>query len=115
MSDAATAIDMTHLSRYTGGDKALENEILSIFEHQTELWMRLLDPNAPDDAWKDAAHSLKGSAKGVGAWAVADLCEKAEALVGDELKVRAVRSVLLDELRSALNAAVDEVRRLRSA
>jgi len=109
------AIDLAHLEQYVAGDRALRDEVLSIFEQQAEVWSRMLEPGAPDDAWRDAAHALKGAARGVGAWEVGDLCERAEALVGsdEDRLVRVRRSVLLDDLKDAIRSAVDAVVRLR--
>ncbi|MEL6363606.1 MAG: Hpt domain-containing protein [Pseudomonadota bacterium] len=108
------AIDLEHLEKYVAGDRALRDEVLGIFEQQAELWTRMLDVNAADEAWRDAAHALKGAARGVGAWEVGELCEKAEALIGDERLVKVRRSVLLDDLKDAVVAAVDAVRRVRA-
>jgi len=104
-------LDLKHLRRYTGGDVQLEIEILTLFEEQAAVWGRLLDPNQPDKAWRDAVHTLKGAARGVGAWRVADLCAQAEDMTGEANLV--ARAVLLQDLRAALNEAVDEVGRIR--
>ncbi|MEM6850751.1 MAG: Hpt domain-containing protein [Pseudomonadota bacterium] len=104
-------IDLTHLRRYTAGDLRLEIEILSLFEEQASVWSRVLDPNGEDQAWRDGVHTLKGAARGVGAWAVSDLCARAESLVGEENLV--ARAVILQDLRRALIDAADEVRRLK--
>jgi HPt (histidine-containing phosphotransfer) domain-containing protein len=77
----SAAIDMDHLARYTGGDATLNAEILRLFDTQAnELVARL---NAILDArdgksWKEVTHTIKGAARGVGAFALADaaaLCE----------------------------------------
>lgn len=107
-------IDLDHLDRYVAGDRFLRDEILGIFEEQADMWTRMLDPNAEDAAWKDAAHALKGASRGVGAWEVGDLCAEAETLIGEERRDVVRRSVLLEELRNKVKATVDEVRRLKS-
>ncbi len=109
----SAAIDLDHLEKYVAGDRALRDEVLGIFEQQAEMWTRMLDPRAPDDSWKDAAHALKGAARGVGAWEVGDLCEQAEALIGEDRLVKVRRSVLLDDLKDAVASAVEAVRRVR--
>ena len=112
MSNAAL-IDLEHLDRYVSGDAALRDEILSIFEEQAGMWTRMLDPNAEDAAWKDAAHALKGASRGVGAWDVGDICAEAEKLIGHERRDAVRRSVILEELRQKVRETVAEVRRLR--
>lgn len=76
-------VDLVHLSRYTMGNRSLEKEVLRLFCCQAELYVdRLRD--APDaHAWEEAAHTLKGSARGIGAWDVAEMAERAEGLVAD--------------------------------
>lgn len=79
---AKAAIDMEHLARYTGGDAALNGEILRMFDAQaSELVARLLTILEARDAksWKEVTHTIKGAARGVGAFALADaaaLCER---------------------------------------
>ena len=60
-------IDFDHLNKYVGGDVALTREIFGLFVHQTEMWGQGLDPAADDEVWESVTHSLKGSAKAVGA------------------------------------------------
>lgn len=107
------SIDLKHLDQYVGGDRALRDEILGIFEEQAEMWVRTLDPRADDRAWKDAAHALKGASRGVGAWTVGDLCADAESLVGDAHSEED-RHAMLSDLRDAVKLTVSEVRRLRT-
>jgi HPt (histidine-containing phosphotransfer) domain-containing protein len=76
-------IDLVHLSRYTLGNRSLENELLGLFRSQADVYLARLDEAADDKEWKNAAHSLKGSARGLGAWALADLAEEAEHLPAD--------------------------------
>ncbi len=88
-------IDYAHLDKYVCGDRALLDEILSIFQEQVESWLQKMTPGLDDEAWRHAAHSLKGAARGVGAWAVGDLAEEAEAMVAgagdrEELHARLV-------------------------
>jgi HPt (histidine-containing phosphotransfer) domain-containing protein len=79
MSDV---IDMDHLARYTGGDSTLNAEILRLFEAQAnELVDKLRSILDARDAksWKEVTHTIKGAARGVGAFALADaaaVCEK---------------------------------------
>jgi HPt (histidine-containing phosphotransfer) domain-containing protein len=104
--DLTGAVDFAHLERYAGHDQALVDEVLAIFREQAAMWLRLLDPRAPGEAWRDAAHSLKGSALGIGAFALADECEAAEQLSGAG---EVDRAVVLDRIRDALDLALADV------
>ncbi|MBV9541285.1 MAG: Hpt domain-containing protein, partial [Alphaproteobacteria bacterium] len=68
-------VDLEHLARYTGGDRAINAEILRLFDGQaTELVARLNSILAARDAksWKEVTHTLKGAARGIGAFPMAD-------------------------------------------
>ena len=69
---SAAAVDLNHLSRYTGGDENLNAEVLRLFEAQTsELVAKAQTILEARDAksWKEVTHTLKGAARGVGAFA----------------------------------------------
>lgn len=71
------AIDMAYLARQTAGDHDLEQELLALFADQC---VRHLATLHSDDAGRgrDAAHTLKGAARAIGAWNVANAAEKVE-------------------------------------
>jgi HPt (histidine-containing phosphotransfer) domain-containing protein len=73
-------IDLEHLSQYTANDPALTRDVLQIYRDQAARWLADLEGAADLKAWKDAAHTLKGASRGVGATEVAHLAEEAEAL-----------------------------------
>lgn len=76
-----SAVDLEHLSRYTGGDEALNAEVLTLFDNQTtELVAKLSDILEARDgkAWKHITHTLKGAARGIGAFKFADVAAAAE-------------------------------------
>jgi HPt (histidine-containing phosphotransfer) domain-containing protein len=74
----AAAIDLRHLARYTLGDPALEAEVLGLFAAQLADTIDALKEACCERAWSTAAHTLKGSARVVGAWRLAQLAEQAE-------------------------------------
>ena len=76
------SIDLDHLDKYVTGDDALRDEILSIFQDQANKLLSELKANLDDDSWHMTTHSLKGAARGIGAWKLGDICESAEDLVG---------------------------------
>jgi HPt (histidine-containing phosphotransfer) domain-containing protein len=78
-------IDVTHLARMTLGDRGLELEVLQLFKRQAAIMTARLAEAAPAAA-SELAHTLKGSARGVGAWRVAMAAETVEqaAVEGDK-------------------------------
>ena len=64
------AIDRGHLTRMTFGDRSLEREVLELFDRQAELLLARMRGGDPQ-AMAALAHTLKGSAVGIGAGNVA--------------------------------------------
>jgi len=77
-----TEIDFEHIKQYVGDDTALIKEVFGLFKNQVEMWSRGMTPQANDDDWGAVMHSLKGSARAVGAHNLAALCEQGEKLTG---------------------------------
>ena len=75
MSSAADRrlLDLTHLARQTFGDRALEREVLALFEQQCVRLLPLIVAGEDLTERADAAHTLKGAARAVGAWRIASL------------------------------------------
>lgn len=107
------SIDLDHLDQYVMGDSALLDEVLTIFTEQATHWLGALDPMLEDEKWRNAAHTLKGASRGIGSWAIADLCERAEALTGGAPEKMARRRAVIDELSKRIAAATAEAQRLR--
>ncbi len=96
-------VDLAHLRRYTMGDHDLEIEILGLFASQLPLTISALK-NAPSEKeWRIAAHTLKGSARAVGAWSLATIAESAERL--RPLPQEEVRVEVVERLEKAASAA----------
>ena len=74
--DLTGALDVSVLEGMTGGDDAVSEEVLALFVQQSGLWAPMLEPGAP--GWRDAAHTLRGAAGGIGAAALARACAIAE-------------------------------------
>src|SRR4051794_40629473 len=58
-------IDLEHLSHMTLGEVSLEREVLQLFGRQAEMLMVRMQTAAPAVV-AAAAHTLKGSARGIG-------------------------------------------------
>ncbi len=77
-------LDLVHLAHQTLGDRSLETELLTLFDRQADLILRQIEAGAgaPDRRLrKDLAHTIKGSAKAVGACRVAAMAEAYEAVL----------------------------------
>lgn len=95
-------IDEDHLGRMTLGDRSLEREVLEIFARQITLTLRRIATAMPAGV-AAAAHTLKGSARGIGAWRVARAAERLEqaAASADE---QAMRAAIVELQAAALEA-----------
>lgn len=92
---SGAAIDRDHLAHMTFGDRALERELLTLFDRQASILldrMRTADPGS----MAALAHTLKGSALGVGAMTVAHAAAAVE---------RAGTPAAVDDLATAVEAA----------
>ncbi len=105
-------IDADHLRRMTLGDRSLEREVLQIFARQTTLMLQRIVGAKPACA-AAAAHTLKGSARGIGAWCVAQASENLEDAVarGDARGLDAAIAELeaaSAQARAAIAAQLDD-------
>lgn len=99
--DLSGAVDFAVLERMTGGDDAVGEEVLELFVEQAGLWSAMLDVR--QEGWRDAVHTLRGAAAGIGAGALAGACAAAEAAEPAEAPP------LLERVRDALDAALADV------
>jgi HPt (histidine-containing phosphotransfer) domain-containing protein len=99
----AGAIDFSHLEHYVGGDQAIIREVLALFSDQARTVLPQLDPEGAADLWRGAAHSLKGSALGIGAGPLAEACGDAEQAKDASVAVKiAARARIADCLGAVL-------------
>jgi HPt (histidine-containing phosphotransfer) domain-containing protein len=98
-------IDSAHLGRMTLGDAELEREVLAMFSAQATGLIGRLQP-MPSDGMM-LAHTLKGSARGIGAFRVADAAECLEAAIrhgDDPARALAGLKEAVAEARTAIDA-----------
>lgn len=93
-------LDRAHFDHMTSADRALQAEILGLFRMQTDGWSAAL---VAAQGWREALHTLKGSARGIGLHRLAAACESAE-VISPEQRAKALTSVraALDEALVAL-------------
>jgi HPt (histidine-containing phosphotransfer) domain-containing protein len=77
-ASANNPVDLVHLSRQSLGDRSLELEILQLFHSQSQLYLGRLQNAKTADERRFAAHTVIGSARGLGAWRVAAEAEAVE-------------------------------------
>ena len=94
-------IDLVHLARTTLGDRSLEREVLQLFDRQSILLIARMRTAAPNGV-ATLAHTLKGSALGIGAWRVARAAEA--------LELAGARNGEIGGALDRLNAASEEAR-----
>jgi hypothetical protein len=96
------AIDLVHLGRLTFGDRSLQVEVLRLFDRQSEMLSERMVRSAPNVIGA-LAHTLKGSARGIGAWQVAAAAEALEGAAANHCA--ADLSGLMDRLAAAIAEA----------
>lgn len=87
----ATAVDYEHLHAQAAGDKDVMREVLDLFLVHTAQVIEGLEAADNTTTWRTLTHTLKGSARGVGAFAVADAAALAEAAPLDRSRVVPIR------------------------
>lgn len=97
-------VDLQYLRRFTHGDFALEEEVLQLFITHAPEYLATMRSAGTAKAWHDAAHTLKGASRGIGAWRLARTAEGAERLRFDVDLDR--RAFAIDSATEALDEAI---------
>lgn len=93
-ASAKNPVDLVHLSRQSLGDRSLEKEILQLFHSQSALYLNRLEHAETADERKFAAHTVVGSARGLGAWKVAAEAEAVEKSCSTPCNITALREAV---------------------
>lgn len=99
--DLTGAVDFSVLDATVAGEVAIADEVLGLFQQQADLWRPLLDVR--DEGWRDAVHTLRGAASGIGARTLAEACQLAEAAD------KASAPPLIARVQDTLDAALADV------
>jgi HPt (histidine-containing phosphotransfer) domain-containing protein len=91
MTAAAKIVDYEHLHSQAAGDKSVMREVLKLFIEHTQQVIDELERAGDEKTWKLWTHTLKGSARGVGAFAVADAAADAERHSLDKTKIEPLK------------------------
>ncbi len=104
----AVLIDFDHLARQSFSDRILERDLLELFAEQCGTLLSAIAGANPLRERLIAAHTLKGSARAVGAWELATLVECVEATLkrGDADCVSDLIGGLADVVQATQTAAL---------
>ena len=95
-------INLVYLARQTLGDRAVEEEVLALFAQQVGVARERLAAAEPAERSR-LAHTLKGSARSVGAFPIADCAAEIELAPRDEDRIGHL-ATLIDEVRDFIAA-----------
>ncbi len=110
MQKPQAEIDFDHLKQYVGDDTSLIKEVFGLFKHQVDMWAKGLDPKADDEIWSGVMHSLKGTARAVGAKKLANLCEQGEGMTGENTS-EVLREKHAQDVQFSIDKALIEIGR----
>lgn len=102
--DDAPVFDRAQLDRYTMGDHALQTELFGLFFDEAEAQLDHMEAalaNGAPQAWRDAAHSMKGSAGSLGLIALREVVTRAEGSTPNAMLLSRTRSALREARRAA--------------
>jgi HPt (histidine-containing phosphotransfer) domain-containing protein len=102
------SVDLEHLQRTTFGDAGLEREVLTMFVMQAVRLVGRLGTLPPDAG--ALAHTLKGAARAIGAFRVADCSAALEAAIrdsGDPSQALTNLNAAVAQACAAINAILD--------
>lgn len=96
MTAAARPVDYDHLRNQAAGNVGVMREVLGLFVTHCEQVIAELDNAQDAKAWKQWTHTLKGSARGVGAFAVAEAAAEAERRSMDKAALEPIRAAFAE-------------------
>jgi hypothetical protein len=105
---AEPVLDLDHLNRQTMGNRALEREVLSLFDDHAARTLGLIQAADMPDSRREMAHSLVGAARGIGAFRAAAAAAAIEAGTDDSPQGLAALEAAIGEVRRAIAAHLSE-------
>ena len=92
MAAATKPVDYDHLQIQAAGDLGVMREVLALFVTHSEQVINELEQASDEKTWKQWTHTLKGSARGVGAFAMAEAAADAERHMLDKSKLEPLKT-----------------------
>ena len=99
---AKPPVDLARLRRFTLGNVELEREIIGLFATQAPIMLEALTQARTERAWRDAAHTLKGSSGSIGAWLVADAAARGESVAEQTVSWANARREIAETMHASL-------------
>ena len=96
MTTAAKAVDYEHLRNQAANNLGVMREVLGLFVTHCEQVLGELERAGDEASWKQWTHTLKGSARGVGAFAVAEAAADAERHMLDKSKLAPLKAAFAE-------------------
>lgn len=93
---AAQPVDYQHLESQAAGNREVMREVLGLFVTHCEQVIGELERASDAKTWKQWTHTLKGSARGVGAFAVAEAAADAEHHSLDKTKLEPLKAAFAE-------------------
>jgi HPt (histidine-containing phosphotransfer) domain-containing protein len=108
LHSGAAVLDVQHLSDQTFGDVELERDILALFREQCGKLVPVILGNCQLPSRLDAAHTLKGGARAVGAVEVARIADEVETALRRHGELVGGQSEALSTSIVAIRQAIDD-------
>jgi len=96
MAAAAKPVDYDHLHIQAAGDFGVMREVLALFVTHSEQVIGELERTNEEKAWKQWSHTLKGSARGIGAFEMAEAAADVERHLLDKSKLARLKAAFED-------------------
>jgi HPt (histidine-containing phosphotransfer) domain-containing protein len=93
---AAQPVDYQHLEAQAAGNRDVMREVLGLFVTHCEQVIGELERAGDAKTWKQWTHTLKGSARGVGAFAVAEAAADAERHSMDKSRLEPLKAAFAE-------------------
>jgi HPt (histidine-containing phosphotransfer) domain-containing protein len=101
-------VDLTHLARQTFGQRELEQEVLRLFLRHASIQLVRLKAASDQSGQRAAAHFIKGSARGIGAWQVATAADIVERFPDPEGEAIRTLSAAIAEANAFIATLLDD-------
>lgn len=95
MAPRTRPIDFAHLHRQTMGDRVVEQEVLALFVHQASSVVEQFAGAGRDQRLR-LAHGLKGSARSIGAFPIADCLVEIEQHPEDAASLKRLKRLVAE-------------------
>jgi HPt (histidine-containing phosphotransfer) domain-containing protein len=92
----AQPVDYQHLEAQAAGNREVMREVLGLFVTHCEQVIGELERAGDAKTWKQWTHTLKGSARGVGAFAVAEAAADAERHSMDKSRLEPLKAAFAE-------------------